>query len=342
MPGFLERLLDAPQQLMLWGTLLLGLLLGALLQWSRLCLLRGLVHARHGNALKLRAFALAMASAILCTSLLAWYSGIDLGASLYVQDNPALPLLFAGGLIFGCGMTLANACGARSLVLCASGNLRSLVTLLALAIGAGLSLTGLLAEWRVALEQLGQIQLPWSRLPLAGGLLLAAVLLWFSLGTRQLWQSPRDLLGGLLTGVLVAAGWWLTGVAGADEFEPIPLASLTFIAPIFETQQYMLLSTGSKLDFGIVLVIGVFAGALLRTLLAGEFAWQYFESPVQLRRSLAGGLLMGVGGVLALGCTFGQALSGLSTLAIASLVATAGIVGGAWLSITLIHKNLEV
>ncbi len=339
MPEFIEALLDAPQQLMLWGTLLTGLLLGALLQWSRLCLLRGLVHVRQGNSQKLKAFALAMAAAFLSSQALAWLCDIDLAASIYVQDNPALPVIVLGGLLFGCGMALSNACTGRSLVLAAGGNLRSLVCLLSIALGAGLALSGLLAEGRVWLENLTRFNLPVSRLPLGLGVLLAIGLLMYALRGQELWQSKPDLIGSLLVGVLVSAGWWLTGVVGADEFEPIPLLSISFVAPLFEAQQYLLLSTGSKLSFGVVLVAGVFVGALLRALLSGQFVWEGFDSTARLKRSLTGGLLMGVGGVLSLGCTYGQALSGFSTLAITSLVAIAGILVGAWLTLAVLQKT---
>lgn len=338
MPEFVDALLDAPQQLMLWGTLLFGLLLGAVLQWSRLCLLRGLVHVRQGNSLKLKAFTLAMAVAMLSSQLLAWYSGVDLANSIYVQDNPALPVILLGGLLFGCGMALANACTGRSLILTASGNLRSLVCLLSVALGAGMALSGLLAEPRVWLENLTRFGLPVRQLPLWSGLLLAAGMLAYALRGRELWQSRPDLLGSLLVGILISAGWWLTGVVGYDEFEPVPLLSVSFVAPIFETQQYLLLFTGSKLSFGIVLVAGVLAGALIRALLAREFVWEGFDSIPRLKRSLMGGLLMGIGGVLSLGCTYGQALSGFSTLAITSLIAIAGILAGAWCTLALL-KN---
>lgn len=333
MPEFVDALLDAPQQLMLWGTLLFGLLLGGLLQWSRLCLLRGLVHMRQGNSLKLKAFMLAMVFALCSTQLLGWYSGIDLTQAIYVQDKPALLSILLGGLLFGCGMALSNACTGRSLVLAASGNLRSLVTLLSLAIGAGLTLSGLLAEARIWLENLSRISLPLQQLPLSLGVLLAAGMLIFALRGKELWQSKPDLIGSALVGVLIGAGWWLTGVVGYDEFEPTPLLSVSFVAPVFETQQYLLLFTGSKLNFAIVLVASVFAGALLRALLAGELVWEGFDSTARLQRSLSGGMLMGVGGVLSLGCTYGQALSGFSTLAITSLVAIAGIIAGAWLTL---------
>ena len=42
---------------------------------------------------------------------------------------------------------------------------------------------------------------------------------------------------------------------------------------------------------------------------------------------------MGIGGVTAMGCTVGQGLSGLSTLALGSFIAVAGIVAGAVLAL---------
>lgn len=325
-------LLDNPQRLALWGTALLGLLLGSLAQWSRFCLLRGLIEFRHqGKGLKLQSFLLAMAVALAGSQWLVWSGWVDLSTSLYAQRTPALPLLLAGGLLFGYGMALANACGARSLVLLGSGNLRSLLTLFCLALGAGMTLSGLLAPLRVQLETLTRTELPLAVLPSVFTLPLLALLLFAAFYKGQLLKARKELIGGLLIGLLVPVGWWLTGVVGADDFNPMRLASLTFIAPISETQQYLVLATGTSLSFGILLVAGVVTGAWLRALLSGEFRWQAFESTRQMQKALLGGLLMGIGGVLALGCSFGQALTGFSTLALASFLAIASIVGGAWL-----------
>lgn len=328
----------------LWAGALLGLAYGALAQWSRFCLLRGLLQQWSGqDGRLLRAFALALAVAVPATQALAAWAGIDLNQSLYRQGNAALPLILLGGVLFGVGMTLANACAARSLVLLGTGNLRSLTVLLVLGVSAYMTLSGVLAPLRVALDQSLRVALPSGSLP---GLLGAAgvaqppatwlvtaalslALLAFSLGHRPLRQSPRHWLGGLLIGLLIAAGWWITGVLGADDFEPVRLTSLTFVAPVGESLQYLMLSTGSTLSFAVVTVGGVLVGSFLRALLVGEFRWQGYESPGQMGRSLCGAALMGVGGVLSLGCTLGQGLTGFSTLAVTSPVALAGIVLGA-------------
>ena len=133
---------------------------------------------------------------------------------------------------------------------------------------------------------------------------------------------------GTRVGILVAGGWYTTGYLGADDFKPAPVTSLTFIAPIADALQYVMLSTGSTLNFGIVTVFGVFAGSLATALLTGRFHLEGYTSPRHMLRSGGGAALMGIGGVMAFGCSVGQGLTGLSTLALASFVAVAGILLG--------------
>ena len=131
-----------------------------------------------------------------------------------------------------------------------------------------------------------------------------------------------------MVGLLVAAGWFATGYLGADDFNPTPVTSLTFIAPIADALQYVMLSTGSTLNFGIVTVFGVLAGSLVTALATGRFHLEGYQSPRHMLRSGGGAALMGAGGVMAFGCSIGQGLTGFSTLALASLIAFAGILVG--------------
>ena len=126
----------------------------------------------------------------------------------------------------------------------------------------------------------------------------------------------------------MAAGWYATGYLGADDFNPVPVTSLTFIAPIADTVQYAMLSTGLTLNFGITMVAGVFAGSLLTALVTHRFHFEGYTSPRHMLRSIGGAALMGAGGAMAYGCSIGQGLTGLSTLALASFVAVAGILLG--------------
>ncbi|MBV9563336.1 MAG: YeeE/YedE family protein, partial [Bradyrhizobium sp.] len=113
-----------------------------------------------------------------------------------------------------------------------------------------------------------------------------------------------------------------------DDFNPVPVTSLTFIAPIADTLQYVMLSTGLTLNFGIATVAGVFAGSLLMALVTGRFKLEGYRSPGHMLRSAGGAALMGAGGAMAYGCSVGQGLTGISTLSLSSFVAVAGILLG--------------
>lgn len=327
----------------LWIGFILGTVYGAAAQWSRFCLYRGLVnHWQHADSIKLHAFMLAMAVALLGSQLLQHLFSIDLTQTHYHQRSPSWPLLIGGGVLFGYGMHLANACGARALVLLGSGNLRALLVLLVLGISAYITMSGLLAHPRIDIENMTQSRLPSTSIDglLALSLLsqpsaklvtltlLAGGLLFIALRNPALRRAPKELIGAIVIGSITVLSWWTTGYVGADDFEPVRLASLTFVAPIGETLQYAMLSSGMTLSFTIVLVLGVITGSFVRALLGKEFKWQAFETPQQMQRSIAGAILMGIGGVLSLGCTLGQGISGFSTLAISSLGALLGILLG--------------
>ncbi|MHA7878953.1 MAG: YeeE/YedE family protein [Saccharospirillum sp.] len=327
---------------------LMGLLFGGLGQRSGFCLLRGLNGSwLQQDGRKLKMFFMAMAVALLATQVLVLVTGLDLGRAHYLQRNPAWLAIVIGGVLFGYGMVLANACGARSLVLLGQGNLRSLVVLLCLGVAAYMASSGVLAPVRLWLESLARLPLPAADLPalvtgagiapgtsrLLVSLPIALLLLYLALRKGRVAAEPANLLASALIGLLVAAGWWVTGVLGDDVFDPARLATLTFIAPIGESIQYLMIATGMSLSFGISVVTGVFLGSLIVTLVTGQFQWQGYQSLGQLQRGIAGGLLMGVGGVMALGCSIGQGLSGFSTLSITSLVALVAILLGAWLGL---------
>ena len=335
-----------------WSGLLLGLLFGVAGRLSGFCLMRGLANAwapttEQRDGRKLRAFALAMAVALLGSQLLVSLTPLSLNDALYRTASLSWLLVPLGGALFGYGMVMANGCGARSLVLLGSGNLRSFVVLVCLGIAAYMTLSGVLAPLRVWLEGATTLALPARDLPgwlmQAGlgatlarwlpSLLLAGGLLTWTLSSATFRASPRDWLGGLVIGSLIPGGWYATGVLGFDDFEPVRLASLTFIAPIGESLQYLMLSTGTRLGFGVTVVAGVLAGSLATSLATRGFAWQGFPDHTRILRSMGGGALMGIGGVLALGCSIGQGLSGIATLALTSFVALAGIAAGAWLGI---------
>ncbi|MBO0718673.1 MAG: YeeE/YedE family protein, partial [Rhizobiales bacterium] len=295
-----------------------------------------------GDSRLVRTYALAMGVAIAASELLAARGTVDLGSSIYLQSSVSFPVMFVGGVLFGYGMVLANGCGSRALVLLGRGNLRSFVVIIVLAIFAEIALKGLIAPGRIAAMRLTQVTLKAPSVPalmssfglnlslarmLATSLISAALII-FAFAHPPFRQSPGQVAAGLLVGLLIACGWFVTGNLGADDFNPVPVTSLTFVAPIGETLQYVMLSTGSTLNFGIATVAGVFAGSLFTALATDRFRLEGYHSPQHILRSVAGAALMGVGGVMAFGCSVGQGLAGISTLALASFVALAGILLG--------------
>ena len=157
---------------------------------------------------------------------------------------------------------------------------------------------------------------------------ISAALIIFAFAHAPFRKSPGQVAAGLVVGLLVAAGWFASGYLGADDFNPAPVVSLTFVAPIADALQYVMLSTGSTLNFGIATVGGVLAGSLITALATGRFHLEGYQSPQHMLRSAGGAALMGAGGVMAFGCSIGQGLTGFSTLALASFIAVAGILVG--------------
>lgn len=338
----------SPLTLSLWAGFAIGLAFGVTVQRTGFCLntaFRGLLVS--GDRRKFSGFLLAMALAVLLTQSLEASGVIDLRRSIYLSAQFSWLVAPLGGTIFGYGMIAANGCGARSLVLLGQGNLRSFVVLLCLGIAAYAALSGVIAPVRTALA--GPTTLTFDAIPtiprfleaslgagaarLLPGILIAGILAAAAFGNAAFRNSPRDIAGGLAVGLLIAAGWLATGWLGRDDFEPGPVASLTFIAPVGETIQYAMLATGARMSFGVAVICGVFLGALGAALATRTYELQGFSRPTQMLRYMAGGALMGIGGAMALGCSIGQGLTGFSTLAFGSLLAAGGIALGSTLAL---------
>ena len=329
--------------IVLAGGLLIGLAYGAVGLLSGFCLLSGLRGwGGDGDGRLIRTYALAAGVAIAGTQLLAAFGIVDLAKTIYLQPSFAAPMVFLGGALFGYGMVLANGCASRALVLLGRGNLRSLVVLIVLGIVAQMTLKGLIAPPRIAITQAVQakplaVSLP-ALLSASGigeafsralaAMVVSGALLAFAFADAAFRRSAGQIAGGLAIGLLVVAGWSATGFFGADEFNPVPVTSLTFVAPVADAIQYAMFSTGLTPSFGITLVVGVVAGSLVMALATGRFALESYRSPRHMLRSIGGAALMGAGGAMAYGCSVGQGLTGLSTLSLASFVAVAGILIG--------------
>lgn len=324
--------------------LLIGLAFGAVGLWSGFCLnssVRNWLSNNDGR--RIRGFALAIAVAVAAAQVFTATGLIDFSKTIYLQPQFSAPLMFLGGALFGYGMILANGCASRALVLLGRGNLRSLMVVMVIAVTAQMTLKGLLAPLRIPLLQWTQATPAFNSVPamiaragasetlahLLAALIVVIPLLLFAFSDARFRRDRTQIAAGLAMGALVAAGWFATGYLGADDFNPVPVTSLTFVAPLADTLQYAMLSTGLTMSFGTALVPGVVLGSFLTAVLTRGLRVEGYTSANHMMRSVAGAALMGSGGALAYGCSIGQGLTGLSTLAIGSFVAVAGILVGA-------------
>ena len=322
-----------------------GAVLGVAGRAGRFCTLGMLEDAYYGGDLRrLRAFALAAAVAIAGTQALAGFGIVDLNRSIYLGDHFGFGGAILGGLLFGLGMGLVGTCGFGTLVRIGGGDLRAIVVFLVLGVTAAATLRGITGSLRVWLidpltlplpggraQALDALLAPWlgprARLWLATA--FTAALAIGSLSDRSFRHSPRLVASGLAVGGAVTFGWWATGRLAFDEFGLERVASLSFVAPAGDSLLYLMTYSGASLNFGIGSVAGVVLGAWAAALAGRQFRWEACDDARELQRHMIGAALMGMGGVMALGCTIGQGLSALSTLAISAPVVMASIALGA-------------
>lgn len=320
---------------------LAGVAFGATVQRTHFCAMGAISDVLLlGDWRRLRAWLLAIGVAILGSQTLHLAGVVDLGASIYLAADLAWLALVLGGLMFGFGMTLTGGCASRNVVRLGAGNLKSLVVLLVIGVTAYMTMSGVVAWARLALVEAsaaGGDQALADILAAASGwsieawrLALAATigggLIWFCLKDPAFRRSRRDLAAGLLLGALIPVGWLITGLLAHDAWAPP--ASFTFVGPIGNGLVYLMTFTSTTISFGIAALGGVLAGAFVAAKAAGEFRIEGFAGIDDLRRHLLGAALMGTGGVLALGCTIGQGMTGVSTLALGSFLAFFAIVAG--------------
>jgi hypothetical protein len=173
-------------------------------------------------------------------------------------------------------------------------------------------------------------------------LAVAAVLLGYCYGSAEFRRSSFHVWSGIGVGLTVVAGWAVTGMA-FDEMTLRPTApiSLTYVRPTADAVEWLERFTATPVPgFGVATVFGAILGALTVAMAKGRFQITAFADRGDTLRSMGGAALMGVGGVLALGCTIGQGVTGISTLALGSFVTLAAIVVGAVCAIKMLERWL--
>ncbi|WP_298358752.1 YeeE/YedE family protein [Rhodoblastus sp.] len=344
------------------GGLLIGALFGAIVQTTNFCTMGSLSDmAAFGDSRRFRAWVLAAGLAILGAQILAFEGVAPLTKSMYL----AAPRLnwagnVLGGLFFGVGMALAGGCASRNLVRVGAGDLRSLVNLIFVGLFAYITIGGLFGPIRVALENATSVSL--TRFGVStqslGDLLGAslhvsreaanlgtgiaisiAVILW-AFSNKDFATSKTHVAAALGVALCVIAGWALTGLA-YDEMAANPAApiSLTYVRPAGDSVEWLQRYTAlGAPGFGVATVGGAILGAFFAAKLTGRFRISTFADPGDMLRNLTGAMFMGVGGVMGLGCTIGQAVTGVSTLAVGSFLTFVAIVVGGLGGVKLMER----
>ncbi len=347
----------------------IALLMGAVSAHTNFCTMGAISDwVNMGSLNRLRAWFLAMGIAIFGVTLLEFADLLDISQSWlpYNSSRFAWPRYLLGGLMFGIGMTLASGCIMRNLIRLGGGNLKSLCVLAVVAICAWAMMHttlygNLFAGWINTLTiELKQWQLPDQRIPgllgidasqsiakLLTGLVLATTFLAFCLKSRPFRQHIHAQISGTIIGLGIICGWALTASPiGQLWFEDAQFQAV--IPPAVGVQSYSFISpfgdlivlagnpsNGHLLTFALAGVLGIFVGSLVYYIASGKFRLEWFPSIKDAMQHLTGAALMGIGGVLSLGCTIGQGLTGISTLSIGSFLTTASIILGAALTMKI-------
>ncbi|MGA8514830.1 MAG: YeeE/YedE family protein [Burkholderiaceae bacterium] len=343
----------------LWASFLLSFLFGAIAQRTHFCTMGAVSDVVNiGDWSRMRQWALAVGVAMLGFALLVWWGQLDATKTLYASSRVMWLSALVGGALFGFGMVLASGCGSKTLVRIGGGSLKSVVVFVVMGVAAFATLKGITAVLRVATvdnyalatvapgtlstwtgslfgmsPRLAQL---FTALVVGGGLVLWTLL-------RKDFWTLDNLLAGFGLGLIVVLMWWMSGKLGyvaehPDTLQEAFLATnsgraeaLSFVAPVAYTLDWLLFfSDKSKvLTLGIASVFGVIAGSAVMALASRSFRWEGFGSVEDVANHLMGAVLMGVGGVTAMGCTIGQGLTGISTLSATSFIAVSAILAGA-------------
>jgi uncharacterized membrane protein YedE/YeeE len=318
-----------------------------------------------GNTGRMRAWVFAMAVALIGVLGMEAAGMVNLYGETfppYRTANFAWLRYLLGGLLFGIGMTLGSGCGNKTLVRVGSGSLKSLAVLTIGAIAAYLMLwtplfeqafvpwigptTVNLAQYGVPNQELSTVMAAMvgmqgaPALHLVVGALVAVGMLVFVFKSEDFRGSRDNILGGAVVGLAIVAGWWITGGPWGQKWKEfaefatnvpsrVQIQSYTFVSPMGDTARYVLDPANLALvNFGVMALAGVIAGSLVYALATRTFRIEWFASGKDFVNHAAGGALMGIGGVLSMGCTVGQAITGISTLAIGSILTFFAIVIG--------------
>jgi uncharacterized membrane protein YedE/YeeE len=352
-------------------TLFITTILGIIMQKTSFCTLGAVSDGiLMEDWSRMRQWCLAIGIAILGVALMSHLGWIDVSKSFYTGNRVLYLSTVIGSTLFGIGMVLASGCGSKTLIRIGGGNLKSIVVFIVLGLVAYMTMRGFLGIMKantidkVSLSLSSNQDLP-SILSASFGiakeslrsilaLIIGGAFIGFAVLKKSFWNT-ENLLAGIGVGVGITAIWWVSGHYAHLTEDPNTLQeaflvtnsgrmeSLSFVAPYaYSLDWLMFTSDKSKvLTIGIVAVIGMILGSAISSILSKNFRWESFRGVEDTANHLVGAALMGFGGVTAVGCTVGQGLSGLSTLALNSFIAFPGFILGAYIGLQYLQWRLS-
>ena len=286
----------------------------------------------------------------------------------------AWPRYLVGGFLFGVGMTLGSGCGNKTMIRIGGGNIKSVFVFIMMGIGAYLMMfTNFMGVVFLPWMQPAFIDLKSRGVQsqglgdllgaafgagdtqvvayLAGGLLVLALLIWI-FRSSDFRRNFDNVLGGAVVGLAVVAAWWVTAgpkgrswLAEAEFMDQPPLhvgaQSFTFVSPSGDFVNWTMRGLAESLvSFGLMAAAGVAVGSFVYSIVTRKFRIEWFVSFRDFANHVVGGFLMGIGGVLGMGCTIGQGVTGVSTLALGSFLTFISIVFGSALTMKIQYYKM--
>lgn len=329
-----------------------GTFIGAIARQQHFCTLSSLERYWYANDSRgVRTWALAGVVALVLTQLLRYNTNIDLDTSIFLMPNFNPVGAIIGGLSFGLGMALVGTCAFGALVRLGGGSLRSLVVLSTLAFSALAARGGILGRLRLRSNELFAIDLSFAgsqsiadiaaaivgkTLTIDIVLIVAATILFWIYRSSQYRHDFWQQFTGFCIGSAVAFGWWATSYFKQHSFNNVQIESASFVAPPGEILMQIIAFTGRLPDYSMGLTVGVVLGSAAISLLRSDVRWEACDSAPELGRHILGAILMGIGGIFALGCTIGQGISAFSLMAISAPIVLLSILLGARIGLSLL------
>ena len=354
----------------LWATFVITFLLGAIMQKTGFCSMGAISDAFIMSSWdRLRQWFLAIGVAIVGYALMSYCGLIDPLKSFYTGNKFLWLSTIVGSTLFGFGMVLASGCGSKTLIRIGGGNLKSIIVFMVLGLTAYMTMRGFLGVVRVnTLDTIfiafntpqdlpsllsAPLGIDRNNLHLALGLVIGFAFIAYALANKAFWTA-NNLFAGIAVGLAICAVWWISGNLGFVAEDPNTLEevflvtnsgrmeSLSFVAPYAYSLDWLMMysDTSKVLTVGIVAVAGMILGSAFVSVVTKSFRWESFRNTEDTANHLVGAALMGFGGVTAIGCTVGQGLSGISTLALSSLLALPGFILGAYVALLYLKIRL--